>query len=87
VIGENVVPEFMQATAAPGKLAPALRDVLEDTPQRRRQLDAFSRLDAIMATGGKPPSVQAAERASRRHRAGDAAEGAETRLRFAAGGR
>jgi len=61
VIGENVVPEFMQANATPEKLAAALRDVLEDTPQRRRQLEAFSRLDAIMATGGKPPSVQAAD--------------------------
>jgi lipid-A-disaccharide synthase len=61
VIGENVVPEFMQADATPEKLAPALRDVLEDTPQRRRQLEAFSRLDAIMATGGQPPSVRAAD--------------------------
>jgi lipid-A-disaccharide synthase len=61
VIGENVIPEFMQRDATPEKLAPALRDVLEDTPQRRRQLEAFSRLDAIMATGGKPPSVQAAD--------------------------
>jgi lipid-A-disaccharide synthase len=61
VIGENVIPEFMQRDATPEKLAPALRDVLDDTPQRRRQLEAFSRLDAIMATGGKPPSVQAAD--------------------------
>jgi lipid-A-disaccharide synthase len=61
VIGENVVPEFMQRNATPGKLASALRDVLEDTPQRQRQLQAFSRLDAIMATGGQPPSVRAAD--------------------------
>jgi lipid-A-disaccharide synthase len=61
VIGENVIPEFMQRDATPEKLAAALGDVLGDTPQRRRQLDAFSRLDAIMATGGKPPSVQAAD--------------------------
>ena len=43
---ENVVPEFMQADATPEKLAPASRDALDDTPQRRRQLDAFWRLDA-----------------------------------------
>jgi lipid-A-disaccharide synthase len=61
VIGENVIPEFMQREATPEKLAPALRDVLEDTPQRRRQLAAFARLDAIMATGGKSPSLRAAE--------------------------
>jgi lipid-A-disaccharide synthase len=61
VMGENVVPEFMQADATPEKLAPALRDVLQDTPQRRRQLQAFSRLDAIMATGSAPPSMRAAD--------------------------
>lgn len=61
VIGENVVPEFMQRDAAPEKLAPALRGVLEDTPQRRRQLEAFARLDTIMATGSQSPSVRAAE--------------------------
>jgi lipid-A-disaccharide synthase len=61
VTGENVVPEFMQRDATPEKLVPALRNVLEDTPQRQRQLEAFARLDAIMATGGQPPSVRAAD--------------------------
>jgi len=61
VIGENVVPEFMQRDATPVKLAAALRDVLEDTPLRRRQLDAFARLDAIMAIGSQSPSVSAAD--------------------------
>ena len=61
VIGENVVPEFMQRDATPEKLAPALRDVLEDTQQRQRQLDAFARLDAIMAIGSRSPGVLAAD--------------------------
>jgi lipid-A-disaccharide synthase len=60
VVGENVVPEFMQRDATPEKLAPALRDVLGDTPMRQRQVDAFARLDAIMSTG-QPPSVGAAD--------------------------
>jgi len=60
VVGENVVPEFMQRDAIPAKLAPALRDVLSDTPQRRRQLEAFARLDAIMSTG-QSPSVRASD--------------------------
>jgi lipid-A-disaccharide synthase len=60
VIGENVVPEFMQRNATPEKLAPALRDVLADTPLRQRQVEAFARLDAIMSTG-QPPSVRAAD--------------------------
>jgi lipid-A-disaccharide synthase len=61
VVGENVVPEFIQEDCTAEKLAPALRDVLADTPMRRRQVEAFARLDTIMATGKTSPSVGAAE--------------------------
>jgi lipid-A-disaccharide synthase len=60
VIGENVIPEFHQEECSPDHLAPALRAILENTPQRRRQVEAFARLDGIMATG-KPPSEAAAD--------------------------
>ena len=61
VIGENVVPEFIQQDCTSKKLFPALRDVVADTPLRRRQLEAFARLDTIMSTGRQPPSVRAAD--------------------------
>ena len=61
VVGENVVPEFVQQDCTSKKLLPALRDVLADTPLRRRQLEAFAKLDTIMSTGGQPPSARAAE--------------------------
>jgi lipid-A-disaccharide synthase len=61
VIGENVVPEFIQEDCAPDKLLPALRDILTDSPMRRRQREAFAGLDAIMSTGKQPPSVRAAD--------------------------
>jgi lipid-A-disaccharide synthase len=61
VIGENVVPEFIQQDCTPEKLVPALREVLTDSSLRRRQIEAFARLDAIMSTGDQPPSVQAAD--------------------------
>jgi lipid-A-disaccharide synthase len=61
VIGENVIPEFLQEDCVPDKLAAALQDVLGDTPLRRRQLEAFAKLDAIMATDKRPPSFQAAD--------------------------
>jgi lipid-A-disaccharide synthase len=61
VIGDNVVPEFIQENCTSARLVPALRDVLSDTPLRRRQVDAFARLDTIMATGAKSPSVRAAD--------------------------
>jgi lipid-A-disaccharide synthase len=61
VISENVVPEFIQENCRPENLAPALREVLTDSPMRRRQLEAFAKLDAIMTTDGQPPSSRAAD--------------------------
>lgn len=61
VIGENVIPEFHQEECTARNLAPALLDILNDTPQRRRQIDAFAKLDRIMDTGGRSPSAQAAD--------------------------
>jgi lipid-A-disaccharide synthase len=61
VVGENVVPEFLQENCRSERLAPALREVLGDTPMRRKQVQAFGRIDRIMSTGNQPPSVRAAE--------------------------
>ena len=61
VVGENVVPEFLQEDCTADNLAPALRDVLADTPVRRRQIEAFAKLDDIMSTGAQSPSVRAAD--------------------------
>lgn len=61
VIGENVIPEFLQQDCTPEKLARAMRDVLEDSPARRRQVEAFARIDQIMSTGNQPPSALAAD--------------------------
>jgi lipid-A-disaccharide synthase len=60
VIGENVVPELLQEDCTPDKLADALLPVVRDTEQRRRQVEAFRRLDEIMMIGGPPPSAKAA---------------------------
>jgi len=60
VIGENVVPELLQEDCTPDKLADALLPVVRDTEQRRRQVEAFGRLDEIMIIGGPPPSAKAA---------------------------
>ena len=61
VVGENVVPEFLQQDCTSEKLAPALREVLDDSPLRRRQLEAFAGIDKIMTTGDQPPGVRAAD--------------------------
>jgi lipid-A-disaccharide synthase len=59
VIGENVVPEFLQRDCTPQRLAAALLPLLAETPERSRQTEAFARLDAIMAVP-TTPSAQAA---------------------------
>jgi len=60
VLGENVVPEFLQRDCTPQQLADALVPLLSDTPQRLRQVEAFGSLDRIMAPGAAAPSAKAA---------------------------
>jgi lipid-A-disaccharide synthase len=61
VLGENIVPELLQYQATPGNLIAAAMPLLNDGPERRRQVDAFRRLDDIMQIGGEPPSMKAAK--------------------------
>ena len=60
VLGENVVPEFLQWHCTPKRLAEALLPLLTDTSERRRQSEAFGRLDAIMEVGKASPSDRSA---------------------------
>jgi lipid-A-disaccharide synthase len=60
VLGENVVPEFLQRDCTAERLAKALLPLLSDTPERRRQVEAFARLDGIMEIGKAVPSDRAA---------------------------
>jgi lipid-A-disaccharide synthase len=61
VLGENVVPEFLQEDCTPDNLANALVPLFGDTPERRRQIEAFARLDTIMQIGTSAPAARAAE--------------------------
>jgi lipid-A-disaccharide synthase len=61
VIGDNVIPEFLQQDCTPEKLAPALREVLGDSALRRKQIEAFAKIDQILSTGNLPPSARAAD--------------------------
>ncbi|MBZ6076926.1 lipid-A-disaccharide synthase [Microvirga puerhi] len=60
VLGENVIPELIQWDCTPEKLVDALLPLLSDTPERRRQEDAFRRLDDLMRIGDEAPSERAA---------------------------
>jgi lipid-A-disaccharide synthase len=61
VLGENVMPELLQRQVTPEALAAALAPLLADAPERRRQLDAFARLDQVMGIGAARPSDTAAD--------------------------
>ena len=60
VMGENVVPEFLQRDCVPERIADALTPLFSDTPERLRQIDAFARLDRIMALDAAPSAKAAA---------------------------
>jgi len=61
VVGQNVVPEFLQRDCTPENLSNALREVLADSSLRSRQIEAFANIDAIMSTDRQSPSARAAE--------------------------
>jgi lipid-A-disaccharide synthase len=61
VLGEPVVPEFLQEACRPDALADALLPLLRETPERRRQIESFARLDAVMQIGVAQPAQRAAE--------------------------
>jgi lipid-A-disaccharide synthase len=60
VLGEKLVPEFLQGDCTAQALAGALVPLFADTPERQRQIEAFGRLDNIMGTGQAAPSDRAA---------------------------
>lgn len=61
VLGDNVVPEFIQDDCTADNLVAALAEVMADTPSRRRQVEAFAGIDTVMAIGDRLPSEAAAD--------------------------
>jgi lipid-A-disaccharide synthase len=60
ILDDMIMPELLQRQATARNLADALVAITEDSPQRRRQCEAFARLDAIMEIGNAVPSERAA---------------------------
>jgi lipid-A-disaccharide synthase len=60
ILGEMIMPELLQRQATAQNLADALVAIARESPQRRRQCEAFPRLDAIMEIGRAVPSKRAA---------------------------
>lgn len=60
VLGEKIVPEFLQEAATPQALGASVETILNETPERAAQIAAFARLDARMRGDGAAPSRHAA---------------------------
>lgn len=62
ILGEKAYPEFLQDEANGPLLAERLGEIIDDGPERRRQIEALGRLRQKLAIGeGKKPSEKAAE--------------------------
>jgi lipid-A-disaccharide synthase len=59
IIGESLVPEFIQDDASPRALAEALLVAVADGPARQRQLDGFSVVEQNMRHAGPSPAANA----------------------------
>jgi lipid-A-disaccharide synthase len=60
VLGENVLPEFIQEQCTPANLADAVAPLLADTPERARQATALARIPDALHVPGLTPSEAAA---------------------------
>jgi len=62
ILSRNVVPEFLDDDASVAELADKVALLLEDSTERRTQIDAFSSLDDIMRLeGGQSQGAKAAQ--------------------------
>jgi lipid-A-disaccharide synthase len=60
ILDDMIMPELLQRQATAKNLADALVAIIADSPLRRRQCEAFAKLDAIMEIGSAVPSRRAA---------------------------
>jgi lipid-A-disaccharide synthase len=60
ILDDMIMPELLQRQATAKNLAAALVAIIQDSPQRRRQCEAFAKLDTIMEIGSAVPSKRAA---------------------------
>jgi lipid-A-disaccharide synthase len=61
IAGANAIPEFLDDDATPENLAGALLPLLQDTPERTRQVAAFDEIERRMRLTEGTPSSRAAD--------------------------
>lgn len=63
IIGESVVPEFIQDDASPQAMSEALLAAIADGPARQRQLAGFAKVEQNMRSAGPSPAANAVDAA------------------------
>src|SRR5262249_43813370 len=61
LLEQDVMPQIVQRQATPERLAAALAPLIGETAERKRQLDAFAKLDPVLGIGAARPSELAAD--------------------------
>jgi lipid-A-disaccharide synthase len=61
VLGEQAYPEFIQQDCTPSNIADALAPLIEDSPERAKQVAALARIPAALQVAGSSPSEVAAD--------------------------
>ena len=61
VLGQEIIPEYLQQHCTAANLAPAVRQILTDTRERTKQIEAAAKVALALGAGGKPPAQRAAE--------------------------
>lgn len=61
ILGDNIVPEFLQENCTPEALAAALAALIRDGPERQMQSRGFPQIaDRLRLPAGETPSSRAA---------------------------
>ncbi|MBT3790240.1 MAG: lipid-A-disaccharide synthase [Alphaproteobacteria bacterium] len=61
VLGQEIIPEYLQQHCTAANLVPAVRQILMDTGERTKQIEAAAEVASALGAGGKPPAQRAAE--------------------------
>jgi lipid-A-disaccharide synthase len=61
ILGQEIIPEYLQEDCTAANLAPAVRQILTDTGERQKQIEAADTVATALGAGGNPPAMRAAD--------------------------
>ncbi|NIY74203.1 lipid-A-disaccharide synthase [Thalassospira sp. HF15] len=61
VLGNKLIPEFLQDKCKAKSIIPALEKLMADSPERTAQIEGFDKACSLLGFGDRPPSEKAAD--------------------------